>query len=227
MNRRSGLIAFALVAVVGLAALMRAAATDQRPIAFSVDVPSAAPVASLNPGQALCEGPVKTAVAFAGILVYVVPAAAPGATLDMTVRDAAGGRPLATGRLPAGYFELTPATATLNASVPVGRRVIVCLRSRGPRPVSLLGAGYFPGSPALTVAGKASSSAISIVFLRAHPRSLLSLIPTIFQRAALFRPGWVGAWTFWVLAGGLLVAFALTARALTWAVREDDQSADV
>jgi hypothetical protein len=34
---------------------------------------------------------------------------------------------------------------------------------------------------------------------------MLALVPDAFERAALFRPAWVGAWTFWVLLG-LVVA---------------------
>jgi hypothetical protein len=44
---------------------------------------------------------------------------------------------------------------------------------------------------------------------------MFSLLPTIFSRAALFRPGWVGAWTFWALLVALTVAVPLLlARAL-------------
>ena len=30
-------------------------------------------------------------------------------------------------------------------------------------------------------------------------RTLLEALPDIARRAALFRPGWVGAWTYWLL----------------------------
>ena len=56
----------------------------------------------------------------------------------------------------------------------------------------------------------------------AEPRSVASQLPVIFERAALFRPGWVGPWTFWALA--LVVGLgvpALLARALAAAVRDD------
>ncbi len=58
-------------------------------------------------------------------------------------------------------------------------------------------------------------------FQRAEPRSLAGLLPAMFDRAALFRAEWVGAWTYWVLA--LLCVFAvplLLVRALRSAVRD-------
>jgi hypothetical protein len=30
---------------------------------------------------------------------------------------------------------------------------------------------------------------------------MLELVPQAFERAALFRPAWVGPWTFWLLLG--------------------------
>jgi hypothetical protein len=63
--------------------------------------------------------------------------------------------------------------------------------------------------------------ALSLRFLRGHPRPVLSQVPLIIDRAALFRPGPVGPWTFWLLA--LLVAVAvplLLAHALRRALKE-------
>ena len=42
-------------------------------------------------------------------------------------------------------------------------------------------------------------------FLTQSLRTALSLVPDIFRRAALFHPAWVGAWTFWLLLGVLLL----------------------
>jgi hypothetical protein len=221
VRARLGLAAFVLVAALGLAALLLASATDRRSIAFSLDVPDIEPVLSVEPGQAVCESPIETTVAFAGIRAWPVPAAPPGAGFAVTVRDARSERILATGRMTPGYATTTPRTAALDATVPVGRRVEVCLRSTGPQRAGLLGAAPSPEPVTVTVAGKRSAIGVSLIFLRRHPPSLLSLVPTIFRRAALFRPGWVGAWTFWILTGALLGAFVLGARALIDAIRED------
>jgi hypothetical protein len=52
-------------------------------------------------------------------------------------------------------------------------------------------------------------------FLYDRPRSLLRLAPEMCERATLFAPGWMSAWTLWVLFG--LVAAAVPGL-LTYAV---------
>lgn len=54
-------------------------------------------------------------------------------------------------------------------------------------------------------------------------RSLASQLPVVFERASLFRPPWVGAWTYWLVLGLVLpltLALALfllhRAQALSW-----------
>jgi hypothetical protein len=74
------------------------------------------------------------------------------------------------------------------------------------------------------VEGQPVPADLTLVFLRAEASSALSLVPEMFERATLFHPGWVGAWTFWallVLVGAgvpLLLWFALGA-----ALRESDE----
>jgi hypothetical protein len=64
---------------------------------------------------------------------------------------------------------------------------------------------------------------IAIVFPRDKPKSALALVPEMFRRASLFRPGWLGAWTYWVLAAlVLLAAPLLLARAASRAVDVDE-----
>jgi len=216
----SAAVAFALVAILGLIALLGAAATEQRPIAFSLDIPPTAPVMTLYPGHAACEGPIQTSVAFAAVQAYLAPIAAPGAALDLTVSDSQSGATLATGHLASGYgIEIGPSIA-LDSTVLPGRSVVVCFHSKGPRPVALFGG---PGGPELTqtFAGKPTAAHVGLIFLRPHPRSLLSLLPAVFERAALFHPRWVGAWTFWVLTVALLAAFGLAGFAVAAAARGD------
>jgi hypothetical protein len=60
-----------------------------------------------------------------------------------------------------------------------------------------------------------------LVFKRSEPRSALAQVPDMFERATLFRPDVIGAWTFWLLlvavAAGIpaLLAFALRAATRT------------
>jgi hypothetical protein len=48
----------------------------------------------------------------------------------------------------------------------------------------------------------------------------------VFERAALFRPGWVGAWTFWLLLAALVIGVpTLLGRALRAALEEEEPKA--
>src|SRR2546426_426601 len=66
---------------------------------------------------------------------------------------------------------------------------------------------------------------LRLVFARRQRRSVLSQLPAVFHRAALFRPKPVGAWTFWALLAAVLIGVpALLIRALRSA--EADAPAD-
>lgn len=203
MRVRSVIIC-AAVAVVGIGALLAAAAADRRWTAFSPDVPPAAPVTTLSPGQQFCQGPFEAIVGFGSVRAWVSPLAAPGAALRMRIKSLSGST-IATGRIRSAYNGNFDPTFNLDAAVAAEQRVSVCLRSAGPEQVTLLG----------------ENKTVAFLFLRRHPESLLSLLPTMFRRAALFRPSWVGPWTFWLLLGGLLAAFAPAGVAVVHAARSD------
>ncbi len=218
---RWGIISFALVAVLGLAGLAYAAAKDERPIAFSLDVAPTREVTILDPHQSACEGAIEARAAFAGIQIFIIPGAVPGAAFELTVRDSRSGGLLAAGRLPAGYTTRIAPSVSLDSTVPAGRSVEVCLHNEGSTRAAPLG-GPGPGSVTESVQGKINPYDVSLIFLRPHARSLLSLVPTVFDRAALFHPRWVGPWTFWLLSAALLAAFVLGGAAIARAARCDE-----
>jgi hypothetical protein len=49
---------------------------------------------------------------------------------------------------------------------------------------------------------------MTLVFKR-KPRSMLSALPDIIDRAALFHPSWFDAWMLWVLAASLVTLVPL------------------
>jgi hypothetical protein len=60
------------------------------------------------------------------------------------------------------------------------------------------------------------------ITLNREKRSLIALLPDMAERASVFRAGWVGPWTYLVLALLVLVAVpALLARGLARAGAED------
>jgi hypothetical protein len=135
----------------------------------------------------------------------------------VTVRATPGNRTLAHGLMSAASV----GAARLDATVPAGVLVTVCIASQGRGRAALLGSDPSPDSGSLTTGGRPTGKALALIFLRPRSSSLLSLMPTVFHRAALFRFEWVGTWTFWLLAAGLLIAFALGATAVVHAARED------
>jgi len=204
MTRRSAIIAFVAVALVGIAGLLVAASQYERTTAFSPGVPSAGPQVALHPGQVACENPTLVQASFASVTAWLGGTANPGAALEMSIRSAGGAR-LATASIPATDVASSTPVFKLSRTVAAGQWIVVCLHAIGPQTTQVLG----------------SSGQFTLLFLRPHPESLLSAIPSIFDRAALFRPTWVGAWTFWALLALLGVAFVACGVAVAKAVGSD------
>lgn len=235
MSARAGVLAVAVMAVVGLFVLLIAAGSDGRSTAFSLDIPPSVPVTVVHKGEATCQGPITVPAAFRYVRPWISPSDASGRTpagpvsgsaIDVTVRDAATNAPLASGSIGGQYASEISPTVSLTRPVPAGRRVRVCLRSRGPGTVDLMGAPL-PNVALVGDDGTASGAgqaALALLFLRPHSQSLLSLLPTVFSRASLFRPGWIGPWTYWLLSAALLGTFVLAGVAVTRAARSDETS---
>lgn len=231
MRRRSGILAFAVAAGLGLAGLAVSAARGQRWTAFSVQVPARGFAVLLQPGQQACQKPVIVSSPTGGVEVWVYSGPVPGPALGVTVSDARDGELLALGHISASHRETTPpngfpspiSTRTrFDATVPAGKRITLCFLNLGSTAVALMGSGGPSAtSGAIALPSQSHGNAISLLFLRPHSQSLFSMLPTVFRRAMLFRPTWVGAWTFWLLAAALLGSFALGALAVARASAAD------
>ena len=192
--------AFLAVAAGGLLALAVVAAGDSRALAFTLGVAPTQVGAELRPGQTACQAPVLVSSAFSRVRFQVGTYGRSGEPLDVVVRSLKSGSALGQGRLRGGYPDGS------QPSVPVGRvapeqPVEVCIRNGGERKVALYGGTTVaaPGTDA-RVEGAETGTDLTLVFERAEPRSMLAAVPDMFRRASLFRPGWVGSWTFWLLA---------------------------
>lgn len=240
MSTRLTLIVAAIVGALGLAGLAVAAMAHQRPTAFSVELPAAKLTTPLASRQEACQAPIRASSAFGGVRLWVWPGDRPSPSLMVQVRDLGGNAVLATGRTeavprgprtpPGDAVSLYPSpvsrTALLTRPIAAGQDVKVCVRNLSPGTTTFMGSTADNLSGALTIAGKPAPVAMSLLFLAPRSRSLLSLLPTVFRRAALFRPTWVGAWTFWMLGFGLLLAFGLAAWAVVLACRADGRDSD-
>jgi hypothetical protein len=187
------------VAVLGALALLAAAALDDRERAFTAGLPPVRVVAELPPGDTVCHEGIDVPAAFSRVRLATASFGRMGPALSVS---AGGGR----GTVPAGY----PDNSTIEVDVgeqPEGGRIDVCVTNDGDHRVALFGSP--PDTPADRLGDPERTPELGLTFVREESRSMLGLVPEAFERAALFRPDWVGAWTFWVLLGLVLAGLPL------------------
>lgn len=214
---RSAVLTLLGLCLAGVLALLIVGGARETRMAFTAGVSSAGAQAAIAPGQTGCQGPldVPEGGSFDAVEVVLATGAVPGAPARVTVRDAQTGRVLARGRLAGGYLGTAQRRVAVTPRVAEGRTISVCLRNTGTVPIVPMGNGDAASPPSTyTRNGQPQGVDIAVRF-QTEPRSLLSQFGLIADRAALFRAGWVGPWTFWLLAALLtlgvpaLLAFAL------------------
>jgi hypothetical protein len=202
-GRPNGLLLAQVVAVVavlvlaaGLAAVVlsrdgvRLAGTNSvRPDVF---------VVSLEPGQTACQTNVLVPKGSAGVRILVGSYGRPGPTLAATVADASG-RVLRRG-LASGYSDGSLAVLRFAPITQTTAGQTVCLRALGGK-VALAGTAdpNADNLSALRVGRRQLPADLSLQLVRSGRPSLLGMVATAFHRASLFKPGWVGAWTYYAL----------------------------
>jgi len=219
MTLRRSWLPFAGFSLLGLIALLIAGAGGLSARTFALGSPNQVQVARLPPGRQVCEGPIRSSGNVADVRIWAAAVGAP-ATVAVLVEDASTRAVFAR-----GGAAVTPTpnayTAQLRGTAPTGRPLSICVTGLGPPPVELLGSAPVDPGVQITIGGQTRPAEFSLVLLGPPQRSLLSALPTAFSRAALYRPSWVGPWTFWLLAFVLLAAFGLGARAIAAAARAD------
>lgn len=214
-------VGFALLAVVGLVVAGSQSITLR---VLALGAPSESQIAILHPHGAVCEGPVTSPSPVRDVRIF---GASTGgrARLTVDVQDADTHRVLASGNLEALPAEIGAAptaiehTAQLKRAVPGNRRLRICL-TEAVNTFSLEGSSAI--NPKVEMTGKTKGEEFSLVLL-GDKRSLLSSLSTAFTRASLWRPSWVGSWTFWALAIGLLTTFGLGVGAVASAAADDEE----
>jgi hypothetical protein len=201
------LCAAAVVAVLAVGALQR------NSLAFTLGVNPAVGEVILFPGQNVCQTPIDVPAggAFDRVVVQLGSFHRAGPAVAVAVRDTATRRVLARGLVPAGYPDVgvQPTHVVRVGHVAAGRRVDVCLTDRGDRKVAVYGnADAAARTSSAVYDGKPAGVDLALIFRRS-PRSQLAVLGDAASRAALFKFGWTGAWTFWLL--GLLVLLAVPA----------------
>ncbi|HKP91986.1 MAG TPA: hypothetical protein VJT75_18605 [Thermoleophilaceae bacterium] len=221
---RAALLAF----VAGVLVLLVAAVTDKRHLAFSLAVRASQPGLLIQAGQEVCQRSIDVEEPFDEVSLLLATYFEPGPRLEMRVSDDRTGRVLASGVLPDGYPDSRVSVTGLDRTVPAGGRATLCVRNAGTRKVAMFSGPYTDNETSSgAVDGRYVSYDLLVEFVRSKPRSTLSLIPDVFQRASLFHPAWVGPSTFWVLAGLLLLGVPLLlVRALSAAERAEGTDAN-
>jgi hypothetical protein len=127
-----------------------------------------------------------------------------GRTVPVTMRLFAGGRTqVSTALLPAagfgGEFRFAPLGRDSTASACLTTRDRLGAESGMPAAQPQAGAAYLD---------RKYIGQLSIWYLRLPPPRLVSQLPAAASRASLFRPGFVGGWTYAVLAALVLLCCA-------------------
>lgn len=206
----------ALLAGVPLLLLLVVWACSPRPYYTGTDsIRTRGFVQAVKGGETLCVRDLELP-AGTGLVELHVLMGSPRPALRLDLRTPAGAR-IATSsvagepRTAAYRRDAIPA----KVAFPIAERsaavaVSACLT---PRRVVKLGGTLAIGGVAPTLDGRPVGDPRIAVWFRppaGAERSLAAQIPTIFARATLFRPPWVGRWTYWLLLGLVLpAAFAL------------------
>ena len=154
-------------------------------------------VATVQPGQTLCV-PDLVVPRDTGLVELASDVGAHPA-VDVSLRR--GGTVVARGSAPASG---APGVNKVQVPIPQRRRTqtaTMCLRpSGGPLPVGGMEGLQSDMRPG-TLAGRPFASRVAVWFRppRGDEKPLLALLPAAWGRAARFRPGWVGPWTYALL----------------------------
>jgi hypothetical protein len=213
---------FLLVVLAGFVLLVVLALADRR--GYRLMVASDSQVLVI-PGQERCSGIIRPPGAGADRVRFWARAVGGGQVppIVVFVRRSRTAQTLADGSVDAGPPGAR--TVRLRGSVAGSRKVVACFLNAGARRAIL---SPRPGTPTRVTVERSDSLAdyadIGLELNRSDNRSLLALLPDVFDRASLFRPGWVGAWTYWLLLVALVIGVpVLLSRALASASAEDEE----
>jgi hypothetical protein len=212
----------AAVVVIGLAALLIAAAGDTTKRVAGVGVSPVYPVAPVPAGSEACQQPFGITEEFDHVRFNIGTFGKPGPALTVSVNDERTGVQLGWGRVTPGWVDNGSAQDVNVGTIPSGGRVSVCIRNEGPVKAFVYGDYYHgafgKGPLGVTptnstneglVDGQVLEGDMAVELHRSSPRSILARLPVVFQHAAAFRPPIVGPWTFWLLAVLVLVGAPL------------------
>lgn len=221
-GRRGVVLVFALVATV-LAGLLLYNALKPRDFYTGTNsVVGKNVAAQVDAGASLCVDGLQVPAGTGRVQLDVAPIAAGTRRLDVRVRRGSEVLGRASTTTQAGRaMAILPIRPRPEAPASVGAQLCVTVQGGGLDVYGLVG-GITGSQGRWSVNGSSIPGQPAVWFLprEGARRSVVSQLPELARRAALFRPGWVGPWTYWVLILGaiplLLVATGrMVVRALT------------
>jgi hypothetical protein len=214
-DRRVWLTAAGVLAVLAVA-LLKTLVFDQRPEPYTGtnSVAARSVVAEASRGQELCVPALNLPPGTHRIQLNAgggPDGSGPRPAVRAEVRHADGGveRSTLPARSDPGSGPLDIPVTPRGGAHPTG--VMVCVTPSGRLAVGgMLGVYTADQEVTPTVAGKPIGGAVAVWYLpeAGSSRSVASMIPRALARAAVFRPGWIGTWTY-VLLYLLVVPFVL------------------
>ena len=197
---------FAVVFLVGLAAVAVVGLIERSSLVYSDGVNRAVVAAELETGDRACQAPMRVpaGATFDHVGFQAVTYGMPGPPLRVEVLDDASGDRLAVGRLDAGYPDLA------QRSVEVGRvrtddALRVCFVNEGAGTVAIIGQIGIASPPTSGTLNGTPIDKDLTVSLRTDERSLLAWLPDMAERASVFRAGWVSPVVYLLLGLGIVV----------------------
>jgi hypothetical protein len=214
-THRAGLTAFVIATVVVLAALLIAGLSTIQGRTYALGVPDGGVAGTAQASHRVCEGPIRTPTRATGVGAFADPAT--GKPL-VTVAVFSGGHQIASGSARPNPA-IREQVVELDHPIRAGQPVHVCVGASGGT-LTVYGSGAL--APGVAAHGIVPGWQFALVLTRRT--TLIGSLSTAFSRAAIFRPSWMGAWTFWLLLALLVGAFGLAAVALAKAL--DDPEPD-
>jgi hypothetical protein len=235
--RRAGMAIAVIVLAVVVGEIVFAAGKRTDLVAGTYVNP-VVPVAPVKPGSTVCQQPFGVTETFDRVHFNIGTFGKPGPPLFVSVTDQDSRAEIASGQVRAGWVDNGTAKDVNVGSVKPPPQVSVCITNQGHVAAYVYG-DYYHGAFGKGPLGVTPTNSTNVAYMDGLPlegdmalslrstkkHSRLSWIPAIFRHAAAFKPPFVGAWTFWLLALLLIVGAPLALwAALRSACRTDDPS---
>jgi hypothetical protein len=220
--RRTAAFVIAGLVAAGLVAVLIAGASLKSDAVASVGVPPTYPVAPILPGARACQSPMGVTESFDRVHFNVGTFGRPGPPLTVSILDEASNDEIGWGTVQPGWVDDGSAKDVSVGTIEPGVQVGVCIRNDGSIPAYVYGDfyhGVFGKGPLGVTPTNSTNSAnvdgdplegdMAIDLRSGQSRSLLERLPAVLDHAGAYKPPFVGAWTFWLLAVLVLVGAPL------------------